>query len=147
MVLRKPYAFLIKHFRLIHMIITIILTYLVFKSRSIYLFLNRVIEDSVNKYDAINYINYGIYILVIILIGLWIVVYWLLKYKDKPRNVYIFSISEYIIISVFLLILYGYISGDNENADVLISPIDNTSMNDIVLCLYYKDSKVSVSLK
>ena len=62
MVLRKPYGFLIKHFRFIHLLITAILAYIAVKFRNIYVFLGNVISDAVNRYDALSYINYKIFI-------------------------------------------------------------------------------------
>ena len=110
MVLRKPYAFLIKHFRLIHLIITTLLVFLLIKNREVYIFLQECIGDSVNRFDALQYIDYGIYIYILILCGLFLVVYLLLKYKDKPRNIYVFSIVGYIIVGIFMFVLYSYLS-------------------------------------
>ena len=38
MVIRKPYAFLIKYFKIIHIVIFITLIFLLFKLRAIYIF-------------------------------------------------------------------------------------------------------------
>ena len=61
MVFRKPYAFLIKHFRLIHLVITAILVYIVSVSNKIYSFISSCIDDQVNRYNALEYIDYNIY--------------------------------------------------------------------------------------
>ena len=111
MVFRKPYAFLIKYFRLIHLIITGILVYIVINSNRIYSFILSCIDDQVNRYNARDYINYNIYIYMGIGLLLLIVIYWLFKYKDKPRNVYIVSILGYVGLGIYLLVLYGYFSG------------------------------------
>ena len=58
MIFKKTYGFLIKHFRLVHLIITAVLVYLVFFSNQIYKFLNDCIMDSVNRYNALEYIDY-----------------------------------------------------------------------------------------
>lgn len=108
MVLRRPYAFLIKHFRLIHLIITAILTYLVISNRRVYKYLSTVISDLVNIYNALSYINYSIYILIFVVIVLCFLVYYLLKFKDKPRRIYIATIVGYIIVAVFMVILFTY---------------------------------------
>ena len=115
MVLRKPYGFLIKHFRLIHLIITTILVLIAVKFRSIYLFLGKVINDVVNKYDANNYINYGIFLLIILVLGLFFIIYWLFKYKDKPKTIYIISLIGYGVLAVILFITYNYMSGFSGN--------------------------------
>ena len=115
MVFRKPYGFLIKYFKLIHLVITAILIYLVRCNREIYLFLNSCIDDVVNKYNALEYINYSIYIYLIIVLGLFFIIYLLLKYKDKPRNLYIFSIIGYVIIGIFMFLLFSYFTGLPNN--------------------------------
>ena len=115
MVFKKPYAFLIKHFRLIHLIITAILVYIVRFSNNIYAFINSCISDQVNRYNALEYINYNIYIFVLISLILFFVIYWLLKYKDKPRNAYLFSIFGYILVSIYLIVLFSYFSGLPNN--------------------------------
>lgn len=115
MILKRPYAFLIKHFRLIHLIITTILAYLLIQNRNLYTFLGRCISDVVNKYDANLYIHYGILLLFILAIGLFYVIYWLLKYKNKPKNIYIFSMVCYAIVGIVIFLTYNYINGFNTN--------------------------------
>ena len=110
MILKKPYAFLIKYFRLIHLVIMGLFTYVAIKNREVYKFLKKVIVDSAYKYNALEYINYKIYIFIVIAIILCGIVYFLLRYKDKPRKIYIFTIIWYIIISVFIFVVYGYIN-------------------------------------
>lgn len=110
MVFRKPYGFLIKHFRLIHLIITGILVFLVSCNNEIYSYLNSCIDDSVNRYNALDYINNGIFVYIAIGIFLFFVIYLLFKYKDKPRNLYLFSIIGYVIVAIFMFILFGYFS-------------------------------------
>ena len=117
MVLRKPYAFLIKHFRLIHLILTGLLTYVVLQFGKIYGFLNKVIENAANRYDALSYINNGLIIYIILIIVICGLIYWLLKYKDKPRRIYIFTIAGYIIVTVFMMILFNYMNGMTMGID------------------------------
>lgn len=117
MVLRKPYAFLIKHFRLIHLILTGLLTFLVIQFGRIHTFLNKVIDNAANRYDALSYINNGLVIYIILIIILCFVIYWLLKYKDKPRRLYIFTIIGYVIITVFMMILFNYMNSLTMGVD------------------------------
>ena len=111
MILRKPYAFLIKHFRLIHLIITIIFGYVAVKTKNIYDFLKKVIENIANRYDAPYYINYKIFIYILLALVLCFLVQWLLKYKNKPRGLYKFTMIVYAVISVFLFVLFSYMQG------------------------------------
>ncbi len=115
MVLRRPYAFLIKYFRLIHLVITAMLAYLVVKNRSIYQFLKSVITTSTNRYEAFEYINYSLFLIIILAIVLCFIIFWLLKYKDKPRSIYIFIIIGYVIVSIFMLFLFNYMRTITSN--------------------------------
>ena len=111
MVLRKPYGFLIKHFRLIHLIITGLLLYIASKYREIYVYLGKCISDIALKYDAGLYIKYGVFFFIIITCLLLFLIYWLLKYKDKPRKIYIFSIIGNIICAIILIFVFNYLGG------------------------------------
>lgn len=108
MVFRKPYGFLIRYFRLIHLIMTGILVFLVRSNNRIYSYLNSCINDSVNRYVAYDYINYGVFICIGVAVLLFFVIYLLFKYKDKPRKLYLFSIFGYILVAIFMFILYEY---------------------------------------
>ena len=111
MVFRKPYGFLIKNFRLIHLIISGILIYLVTYSNRIYKFINSCIIDVVNRYNAVSYIDYKIYIFIGISLILFVSIYWLFKYKDKPRKIYVLSIFGYLLVGVYIFIVFSYFSG------------------------------------
>ena len=88
MILRRPYAFLIKYFRLIHLIITGILIFLVSASNSIYSYLNSCVDDSVNRYIAYDYINYGLFINTLIsFILVSFCVFLLIKVINRLKNV------------------------------------------------------------
>ena len=118
MVFRRPYGFLIKNFRLIHLIISGILIYLVTYSNKIYKFINLCIEDAVNRYNATQYIDYSIYIFIGIVLILFFAIYWLFKYKDKPRKIYVLYIFVYILVGVYVFLLFSYFSGlPNEIID------------------------------
>ena len=115
MVLRRPYAFLIKHFRLIHLIITALFALTVRSTRNIYSYINGIIDGSENRYNALDYINYNIYIYIFIALILCFFVYWLLKFKNKPRKIYIFTLVGYFIIAIFMLVLFSYMNGFSNN--------------------------------
>ena len=109
MILRKPYAFLIRHFKLIHLIITLFLGITAYQSKKIYDFINLCIDNTGNKYNALNYVNYGIFIYILIAALLMLTIRWLLKYKDKPRSIYLYSVLYYGVISVVLLLVFLYL--------------------------------------
>jgi len=115
MIFRKPYGFLIKHFRLIHLIITGILFYLVYCNNQIYSYINDCINNSSFKYNALEYINYNIHILIGIAIVLFLVIFWLFKYKEKPKTIYVISILGYVLVGIFMFILFSYFTGIPNN--------------------------------
>lgn len=111
MVLRRPYAFLIKHFRMIHLIITALLVAIMIITRRVYKYLTIVIGDTVRRYDALDYTNYRLYIYLVLALLLCGVIFWLLKFKDKPRKMYIAVIAGYIVIGLFMMVVFTYLHG------------------------------------
>ncbi len=109
MIFKKPYAFLIKYFRLINFILSAFLIYVIYKSYHIINFFNNYVN---NNYSgsfylgfAENYISPLIYfVLILILIGIfWILV--LFIYKKKPVKSYLLGFIYYIFYIIFLIII------------------------------------------
>lgn len=109
MVFKKPYAFLIKYFKLINIIICALTGYIAYRAFSIINFFSDYILNnySGNYYPgfADSYINPFVYlILIIILIGV-IGIYLLFTYKKKPKKWYLVSMIYYIAFIVFLIFI------------------------------------------
>ena len=51
MILRKPYAFFIKHFKLIHIILTILIAYLIYRTGLLLSFFNEYISTGKSVID------------------------------------------------------------------------------------------------
>lgn len=100
MILRKPYAFLIKYFKLIHLFIGILIFYLINKTNNILNFFNDYINDDIFEFDVSSYVNFGIYFSLILIIGLVISIVVLMRKKDKPLLFYILTICGYSILFV-----------------------------------------------
>lgn len=114
MILRKPYAFLIKYFRLIHLILSALMIYLFYKSYNLMGFLT---ESVTNNYNAIIsgqvaglYINYFMYASIIVILLSLIAVYYLLAHKNKPRKFYMSAIIYYIVLFITFTIFYNFIN-------------------------------------
>lgn len=108
MILKKPYAFLIKNFRLIHLILTILIGYLLFRSYNLYSFFSRYVSNVyATLSDAIpsNYITIFMFLISIIIIVFSLSMYLLMRKKEKPKTLYI-SISTYYILYFIGMILY-----------------------------------------
>ena len=61
MILRKPYAFLIKYFRLIHLFISLLIVYLIYKTNNMYNFFKDYITDDIVEIHATKYVNFLVY--------------------------------------------------------------------------------------
>lgn len=97
MILRKPYAFLIKRFKLIHLIISSMMIYLVLKtSKAVKYFNDYISSNSILRALADNYFNNLMFILIILIIIGSAVIYYLLRYKNKPKTTYLVIIIGYI---------------------------------------------------
>ena len=112
MILRRPYAFLIKHFRLIHLIIFGILLYITLKARDILNFFKDYIVYNGNiEVISSNYISYYIFVGLFLMAVLSVVIFYLMRYKKKPRLFYIFTIVVSVISFIFFIYLYNSIRG------------------------------------
>lgn len=107
MVFKRPYGFLIKHFKLIHLILTGLFIYLTKYVSDILGFYNDFRVGIASKYNAEIYLNGNYMIAVILSIIICIVVYLLLKYKDKPRLLYIVLIGFVLGISIMINMAQG----------------------------------------
>lgn len=137
MILRKPYAFLIKHFKLIHIMMFLMLGYLVFPLRKLYIFFQGYAKT--NNFTYINnmartYISSIMIVFVIIIIVLSIAIYLLMHKKEKPVFFYRILIIYSLIVLFFLIYAYNFfLDLDIEMHD----PLEIMIMRDISLFLYY----------
>ncbi|MEG2251054.1 MAG: hypothetical protein RSD09_05740, partial [Bacilli bacterium] len=109
MIFRKPYAFLIKNFKLIHVIITICMAYLLYKTYSFNHFISEYMKTnmlSLGRGSADEVINKLMFTLPIILVLFSVVMLITMIKKEKPKTFYIFTIITFI--SLFILNNYFY---------------------------------------
>lgn len=109
MILRKPYAFLIKHFKLIHLILTALFTYLIYRTNLILTFFNQYIGSQVNVIgqDISGILFSGFMILVIVLALLFSgILLAIMAMKKKPYTFYI----AIMIMSIYMMIIFLYVS-------------------------------------
>lgn len=107
MIFRKPYGFLIKHFKLIHLIMTFFMGILIYQTNLLLEFFN----DFVGSYQTIvgtgvvsSLFNNYTYIFAIAIVLIATIVFVLMSFKDKPRFYYILTIIGYTL----LIVLYAY---------------------------------------
>lgn len=107
MILRKPYAFLIKNFKKINLLLLILIIFVLWKDLSLYSFVKDYIQTGIynTMLDSINnYVNIFTYLALGLTIIINIVLAYLLKYKDKPYMAYIIT----LIINLLTLVLFMY---------------------------------------
>lgn len=114
MVLKKPYAFLIKHFRLIHLILALPLIYIVRKTHLIVNYFNLYVKNSYNFQTGSDisglYVNAFMLFSIFIIIVAILSIYYLLKYKEKPVKWYVVMIIYYIVLFIMLFWYSGIIA-------------------------------------
>ena len=106
MILRKPYAFFIKYFRVINIILAVLMAVLIYQTVIIGKFLTDYIADY-NVADNLvisNYISFYSFLLCLLVVILTIVITSVMFVKNKPKKLYIFT----FVVSVVLLILYAF---------------------------------------
>ena len=110
MILRKPYAFLIKHFRLIHTILVIMLCYLMYHTSLILNFLSEYINSTkiiTGKDFTGELFNTWMFYLPFITIIILGILLGIMFYKKKPKVYYIYNILVMIAVLVFYNIGYN----------------------------------------
>ena len=110
MIIRKPYAFLIKYFKIIHITIFIFMLYLLFTTRNVYIFFRDYLQTGTYTYIenmAITYINSFMIIVSILLIAAFLLIYFLMKQKGKKVFYYLMGIIFYFISFVLFIVFLG----------------------------------------
>ena len=114
MIIKKPYAFIMKHFRLIHLLLLIPMIFLATQTREIVTFFR---EYAANDYTlgsstemlsslASNYINIFMYIAVVLIMIVLIFLTIVLQRKEKPTKFYNISIVYYLVIFILITVSF-----------------------------------------
>lgn len=135
MVFRKPYAFIIKHFRLIHLILLGCLLFICLSLNDIHNLFQTLQGSNTLMYSGASiYVNNIVYVFIVIMLGLTGIVYWLLKEKKKPTMAYLLL----LIYLVVLLFVYMYLY------PLLTSIIDE--LTDLDTIIFAKDITMIATL-
>ena len=136
MVLRKPYAFLIKYFKLFHIIMFICFGYLVFVLQKIYLFFSSYVKTSNFTYFedmTSKYIPVLVFFILILLIGFGIGILLLMRKKDKPVLFYKLLITYCVVLLIAFIYFFTFFKS-LENT--VYPPLRVVINRDISLFLY-----------
>ena len=111
MVFRKPYAFLIKNFKKIHIFLLVLCAYIYYKTLQLDKFVNNfMIYLSYNKeLEPISkYTSLLLYIFTILVIITFLALLILLKRKKKPWKIYIIPVIEYMLLFGTLIAIQSF---------------------------------------
>ncbi len=143
MILKKPYAFIIKHFRIIHLIALIPMIYLLIRTRGIVSFFAEYVRNGYTLSGNImlanlsaSYINWFMYLAVFVILIIFLILAFILQYKNKPTRFYNISILYYF--GIFILISLGLVIFQSIEADTL----DNTLarvIRDLIYIIHYSE--------
>lgn len=129
MVFRKPYAFLIKNFRKIHIALLILCGFIYYKTMQLDSFVSEFISyltydsylESITKYTSPFF--YLVTLLVIVITGSLIV---LLRKKEKPWKLYLIPFLDYLLLMViFYLIQQFFVSYEGSTSTTTIRAYQN----------------------
>ena len=138
MILRKPYAFLVKHFRLIHAVLLMLIFFVFFQVYDILGFFNTYIGSPTSIYDfeiaSKTLINFYSTFFAILVLGVSGILVYLLRYKKKPVLLYVVIIIIYsiFIASFILLPSFVYGMGYNPPSQILVRILRDTYLISLV---------------
>ena len=119
MILKRPYAFLVKHFRIIHAILMVCSGFLLYKTWNIISLLGKYIrnKNSVLEIEdlASKYVTGLMYFIILIILALCGVIIYLLRYKRKPILFYLYVLAMYVVMLISYYLVSSFFYGMQFN--------------------------------
>ena len=111
MVFRKPYAFLIKNFKKIHIVLLILCGFIYYKTMQLDSFVSEFISyltydsylEPITKYTSPLF--YLMAVLVIVITGSLVI---LLRRKEKPWKLYLIPFLDYLLLIVMFFLIQQF---------------------------------------
>lgn len=132
MIIRKPYAFLIRHFKKIHIFLLLFCIFILSKASKTYGFIKEFMEfRSYNEFiePISKYASSPTIFLSLVVIVISIMLLFLLKHKNKPWKLYLLPVIEYTAMLFILLWTRSFFN----NYDGTQSAADIRMIRDILL--------------
>ena len=136
MIIKKPYAFLIKHFRSIHLILSALVLYLLIKTHNIFKFFNDYANQGFYNYTEnliSSHINFYMFICSLLIILAALFIYLLMKWKKKSTGFYITFIGYYFLLFIIFIIYFNALGNVTEGVLTVRSV---RAYRDIILIFY-----------
>ena len=113
MILRRPYAFLVKHFKLIHTILLLGSVFVMYKTFNLVSFFGSYIRDVtvVNGVSNLSskYVTYPTMFVTIFIILVNGIIIYLLRYKGKPYKMYLIMSLYHIVLLLLLFWMRSFV--------------------------------------
>lgn len=105
MVFKKPYAFFIKYFRLINLILSLLLIFITYKLNLLRQVVNNIYLGKVVNYSTLksDYIGFRMYLLLFIVIGILVSIILLFIRKKKPLYDYLYCVIYLVFVFIYLI--------------------------------------------
>ena len=106
MVIKKPYAFLIRNFRLIHAVLFGLLLFIAVQSFGIYTFFSNYVKNhSFYATDGLanSYVPMSIFVVIVVAILVTFLIYYILSKKQKSNRAYLFIFMYCIVLFVYFI--------------------------------------------
>lgn len=111
MILRKPYAFLIKYFQKINVLLLLLVGFVFYQNTRLHEFVKYYLDTSIYNptIDSIdNYANIYVYLAFIVIFIISGILIYLLRYKDKPYASYVYILIANLITFAFFIYTDNY---------------------------------------
>lgn len=118
MILRKPYVFFIKVFKPIHILMSILITYLVYISNNILVFCNNYIysnENVVGEALSESLISSALFVIPIIIVVFSLIFLGVMFHKRKPVAFYVLNIFVYLVILFINFYIFSFLISMEES--------------------------------
>ncbi len=136
MIIKKPYAFLIKHFRIIHLTLALLLLYVAYRTAAVFTFFNDYVRNGYYTLSSQtgSFINLYMFLAVVMIIVISSFIYLLMKWKDKSRLYYVSLCLFYFVVFLGFLVYFNVLGNIfNTNWDVRVV----RAYRDIISILYF----------
>lgn len=136
MIIRKPYAFLIKNFKKIHIFLFVLAGYILFKVSTARSFVREVIM--LGSYDSYNepiskYLSFLLIIGLLLAMFLFLVIILLLRKKKKPWKLYLVPLLGYLATIIICFISRSIFSSYDGGSSVGIRSVSDLLLISILL--------------
>jgi hypothetical protein len=114
MIIKKPYGFLIKHFKIIHLLLLIPTFFLLLNFNDVAKFFADYVSQGYKTFEqgvATNYITAITYIALVVMILINATIMFLMKSKKKPSFIYLFAVLYYVLLIILAIVFGSILSG------------------------------------